>query len=115
MKQLPDVGETKHTRPRIDEQHALLLAHRADSLGTTQEQYLASLIRADADRVRAPVEQCWTSVLRQLDRLEGSIVLLATVQAELALDVQNLQSGELETLRTVASEVESLLAKATKS
>ena len=109
---LPCNSQNKYTRPRIGEQDALLLASRAESLRVPQEQYLSALIRADADRVRTHEEHTWPSLVRQLDRLAGAVVLLAAVQAELSLDIQSLQSRELEILRTVAAETEKLLAAA---
>lgn len=115
MKTTVPPPNVQHPRPRLDSHHAALLAHRADALGVTQENYLRSLIVADADRVATAPPHTWADVTRQLDRLSAAVVLLATVQAELTLDLQTIEAKHLQSLGNVVAEVEKLLVEATRS
>lgn len=100
---------------RIGQSHSALLTHGAKSLGLTHEAYLEALLTADADRITGSNPNTWATVSRQLDRLSAAVVLLATIQSDLALDLQNLEGREYESLRTVVRETQKLLAEVKQS
>lgn len=115
MQTLSNDSQDKFARVKIGQSHSVLLAHRARSLGLTHEAYLESLIAADADRIPDAIPNTWATTSRQLDRLSAAVVLLATIQADLALDLQSLQSQEYASLRTVVRETQKLLAEVKQS